>query len=135
MFYYYEIFCLHKIDFELLRVLSVMKSYFLNWFMNSEEAKVLHVGDEWMNIHCSRIMDLRLVECCCDIKVLCHSCNVYITTGVCHVSSYCYLFYYNCAFLVQLCVEAVFSCLIPGGLFDSEPLYRNSNRTQEGVSG
>lgn len=31
--------------------------------------------------------------------------------------------------------EAVFACSGPGGLFESEPLYRNSYRTREGVSG
>lgn len=77
MYYSYERFCLHLMDFELLRVLSVVKSYFLKWFMNSEKAKVLHVGDEWMNILCSRIMGLKLVECCWNIKVLCQYCNVY----------------------------------------------------------
>lgn len=57
---------------------------------------------------------------------------MYMNAGLCHDSKV--LFFYHAA-PMHLYVEAVFSCLIPGGLFDSEPLYKNSNRTQEGVSG
>lgn len=116
---------------EMPRVVSVVESYFLNWFMNSEEAKVLHVGAEWMNILCSRIMGLKLVYCCWNIKVLCQYCSVCCCGSLpCLEAVSSQLL---CGSLLH--VEAVFSCLIPGGLFDSELLYRNSNRTQEGVSG
>lgn len=48
----------------------LVQSYFLNWFMNSEEAKVLHVGAEWMNIpRMSVIMGLQLLQRCCNIKL------------------------------------------------------------------
>lgn len=47
----------------------LVQSYFLNWFMNSEEAKVLHVGAEWMSTPCmSVIMGLQLLQRCCNIK-------------------------------------------------------------------
>lgn len=54
-----------------LSVFPVVESYFLSWFVNSAEVKVLHVGAEWMNILRGRIMGLKLVERCWNITALC----------------------------------------------------------------
>lgn len=50
--------------------LMQMESYFPNWFMNSEEAKVLHVGAEWMNVLRGRIMGPKACQMLSDTCIV-----------------------------------------------------------------
>lgn len=101
--------------------LMQMESYFPNWFMNSEEAKALHVGAEWMSVLRSRIMGPKAVKCCWS-----DTCIVGVTSPQVLVR-----------FPARDCrrTQIAWWRLHPEGLPDPEPLHRNRSRTQEGVSG
>lgn len=95
---------------------------FSDLLVTSDEAKVPLVGAEWTSILCS------------GLKGLCAAAAWRRCVGA---AGLCFVFQVaaGCFITTRVAWKQRFSCLIPAGLFDSELLYRNSNRTQEGVSG